>query len=156
MCTIEWAFSWDKMFNKHFYASIRVTCLGSNSAPWNRKSYIQIKCGADSVYPTEGCGKTLVKDKRYNTPHSNRYGVSRHIKHLSTYIYTRMSVVRSALLTKKTSTFSIKDLRKTLSQYVLSNENSVRHHKYMKSFLKRTTLTGVLQRWTKKVKPQLG
>lgn len=80
----------------------------------------QRKCGAKSVYLIEGCGKTPNIDKRYNTPHSNRYEVFRHRECLYAYIYTRMSVVRSALMFKKTSTFSIKDLRKTLSQYVMS------------------------------------
>ena len=64
-----------------------------------------------------------------------------------------MSVVRSALLTKKTSTFSVKDLRKTLSQYVMSDGKTVWLHKCKKKFYKRITLTGVLHRIRYKTNP---
>ena len=49
-------------------------------------STFRFKRGADSVYPIEGCGKTLVKDKRNNTPHSNRYVVSGRRMRPFTYI----------------------------------------------------------------------
>ena len=48
-----------------------------------------------SVYLIEGCGKTRSKIKRHNTPHSDRYGVSRHRTYLSSLIYTKVSVVPS-------------------------------------------------------------
>ena len=38
--------------------------------------------------------------------------------HLTTIIYTKVSVVPYRPAIKKTTTFSFKDLRKTLSQYV--------------------------------------
>ena len=71
------------------------------------------------VYLTEGCGKTLTIDKRHNTPHSDRYGISEAQNAPTTSIYTKVSAVRLVLIVKKTSTFSVKDLRKTLSQYVM-------------------------------------
>ena len=30
---------------------------------------VKRKCGADFVYPSDGCGKTNNNDKRYDTPH---------------------------------------------------------------------------------------
>jgi len=82
--------------------------------------WIKRKCGADFVYLTEGCGKTLTIDKRHNTPHSDRYGISKTQNVPTTSIYTKVSAVRLVLIVKKTSTFSVKDLRKTLSHYVMS------------------------------------
>ena len=40
----------------------------------------------------------LNSNKRHNTPHSNRYGVSRYRMYLSAYIYTKVSVVPTVLL----------------------------------------------------------
>ena len=39
---------------------------------------------------------------------------------LATVIYTKVSVVPFSPTVKKTTTFSLEDLRKTLSQYVMS------------------------------------
>jgi len=45
------------------------------------------------VYLVEGCGKTLIIDRRHNTPHSNRYGVRVRRMRPATGIYTKVSVV---------------------------------------------------------------
>jgi len=45
-------------------------------------------------------------------------------KNAQPHNYTRMSAVRFVLIAKKTSTFSVKDLRKTLSQYVCRRHGS--------------------------------
>ena len=57
---------------------LRLIPFESHPTPRGQKIYIQRKCGADFVYLIEGCGKTLNIDKRHNTPHSNRYGISGH------------------------------------------------------------------------------
>ena len=71
-----------------------------------------------SVYLNEGCGKTLAKindtiphtriDMKYLCAECTRLHVSIRI----------VSVVPYRPLAKKTTTFSFKELRKTLSQYV--------------------------------------
>ena len=72
--------------------------------------------------------------------------------HLSSSTYTKVSVVPCHPSDKKTSTFSIKDLRK--NTFTICN---VRRQKprdptnVSKSFYKRTTLTGVLHRRIRKV-----
>ena len=81
--------------------------------------------------------KDPVEDKRHNTPHSNRYGISGCRMHPTTCIYTKVSVVSSHPFYKKTSTFSFKDLRKTLSQNVISNQINGWHHKCRKNFLEK-------------------
>ena len=58
------------------------------------------------VYQVEGCGKTLIIDKRHNTPHSDRYGVWVRRERPATGIYTKVSVVPYRPLALKTSTFS--------------------------------------------------
>ena len=58
-------------------------------------------------------------------------------------VYTRMSVVRSVLMIKKTSTFSNKDLRKTLSQYVIARNPAAQMYK---DFPIRTTLIRQFER----------
>ena len=78
--------------------------------------YIQRKCGADFRLSYRRLWKDLVENKRHNTPHSDRYGVRVRRTRPATGIYTKVSVVRAILLIKKTTTFSRKDLRKTLSQ----------------------------------------
>ena len=45
------------------------------------------------VYLSEGCGKTLIIDRRHNTPHSDRYGVRVRRKRPAACIYTKVSVV---------------------------------------------------------------
>ena len=72
-----------------------------------------------SVYPVEGCGKTqwkindTIPHTRIDMGYRDTQNVSDH-----SYLY-EVSVVSSHPLYKKTSTFSTKDLRKTLSQYVM-------------------------------------
>ena len=82
--------------------------------------YKQRKCGADFRLSVRRLWKDLTRYKRHNTPHSDRYGISGHRMCPSTGIYTKVSVVRIVLLVLKTSTFSNKDSRKTLSQYVMT------------------------------------
>ena len=103
------------------------------------------------VYLLEGCGKTLSKisDTIPHTRIDMGYRVRR--TRPATGIYTKVSVVPSRLLLLKTSTFSNKDLRKTLSQ--ICNIRRQKPHdstNLRKSFYKRTTLTGVLQNNTDK------
>ena len=45
------------------------------------------------VHLVEGCGKTLIIDRRHNTPHSDRYGVRVRRTRPVTGIYTKVSVV---------------------------------------------------------------
>ena len=61
----------------------------------------------------------------------------------STGIYTKVSVVRIILIVKKTSTFSTKDLRKTLSQYVNVGQ-AVQPYKGKKFSLTDNTHNGIL------------
>lgn len=35
----------------------------------NIEILFKFKCGANSAYPSDGCGKTNNNDKRYDTPH---------------------------------------------------------------------------------------
>ena len=64
----------------------------------------------------------------------------------STSIYTKVSAVRIALLPKKTSTFSEKDLRKTLSQYVMTISPTDYQCKCKNFSFTNNTHRGVLQR----------
>ena len=69
----------------------------------------------------------------------------------ATGIYTKVSVVPCHPSSKKTSTFSTKDLRKTLSQ--ICNAKRQKPHdptNVRKSFYKRSTLTGVLHHRVRK------
>ena len=75
------------------------------------------------VHPTEGCGKTQ-SEINDTIPHTV---VDRGIKAQNAPILMNLhevSVVPSHPSDKKTSTFSIKDLRKTLSQYVMSDSKN--------------------------------
>lgn len=78
------------------------------------------KCEADFVYPIEGCGKTL-SEINGTIPHTRIDMKYRGAITPTACIYTRMSVVRQSYALKKTTTFSIADLRKTLSQYVVKS-----------------------------------
>ena len=81
------------------------------------------KCGADFRLSIRRLWKDPIRNKRHNTPHSDRYGVSGHAECARPQVSIRKWVLfRIALLIKKTSTFSDKDLRKTLSQYVMSGD----------------------------------
>ena len=86
--------------------------------------YIQRKCGADFRLSIGRLWKDPVEEKRHNTPHSDRYGVRVRRTRPATGIYTKVSVVPYRPFYKKTSTFSNKDLRKTLSQHVMSDGKS--------------------------------
>ena len=98
--------------------------------------YIQRKCGADFRLSVRRLWKDPAIDKRHNTPHSDRYGVRVRRTRPATGIYTKVSVVRLVLIAKKTSTFSNKDLRKTLSQYVMpSGQNRMTLQMYEKVFI---------------------
>ena len=67
--------------------------------------YKKRKCGVDSVYQSEGCGKTYDNNKRYNAPHLNSMGYL-HATSVHSHITTQgMSAVRCPVV-KKTSTFS--------------------------------------------------
>ena len=65
------------------------------------------------VYLSEGCGKTYDNNKRCDTPHLDSMG-SIHTKVHSHIAIQEMSAVRCPVV-KKTSTFSLKDSAKTLS-----------------------------------------
>ena len=99
------------------------------------------------VYLLEGCGKTLSKidDTIPHTRIDMGYLGTQNVP-VHRYLY-ESECCSVHPLAKKTSTFSCKDLRKTLSQYVMSigqkpdDTTNVR-----KSFGKRTTLTGVLRK----------
>ena len=52
--------------------------LNGFAAPANMMGIIQRKCGADFRSPNRRLWKDPVMDKRHNTPHSNRYGISGH------------------------------------------------------------------------------
>ena len=83
--------------------------------------FIQRKCGADFRLSYRMLWKDLIGNKRHNTTHSDRYGISGHAECARPQISIRKWVLfRTMLPIQKTSTFSIKDLRKTLSQYVIS------------------------------------
>ena len=87
-----------------------------------------------SVYPIEGCGKTLLRitDTIPHTVVDMEYQGAERTYPM--YLH-EVSVVPCYPSDKKTSTFSRKDLRKTLSQYVMSDSKNRRTHKYMKKFL---------------------
>ena len=70
------------------------------------------------VYPNEGCGKTLLKitDTIPHTVVDMEYQGTECTYPMNLH---EVSVVPSRPFNKKTSTFSEKDLRKTLSQYVM-------------------------------------
>ena len=57
--------------------------------------YKQRKCGADFRLSVRRLWKDPEQDKRHNTPHSDRYGISGHRMCPSTGIYTKVSVVRT-------------------------------------------------------------
>ena len=106
--------------------------------------YIQRKCGADFRLSIGRLWKDPVEEKRHNTPHSDRYGVRVRRTPPATGIYTKVSVVPYHPFYKKTSTFSIKDLRKTLSQICNVKGITPLDTTKLSIFQKRTTLTGVL------------
>ena len=97
----------------------------------------RFKRGADFRLSKWRLWKDPVENKRHNTPHSDRYGISGHRMCPSTSIYTKVSVVPCHPFYKKTSTFSFKDLRKTLSQNVMSNRINSWHYKCRKFFLEK-------------------
>ncbi len=72
----------------------------------------RFKCGVDFRLSVRRLWKDPEQDKRHNTPHSDRYGISRYRMHPATGIYTKVSVVPYRLLLLKTSTFSNKDREK--------------------------------------------
>ena len=76
------------------------------------------------VYLIEGCGKTQ-SEINDTIPHT-RIDMVVLVRRMrpATGIYAKVSVVPCRPSDKKTTTFSIKDLRKTLSQYVMSDRNS--------------------------------
>ena len=108
--------------------------------------YKQRKCGADFRLSVRRLWKDLTRYKRHNTPHSDRYGISGHRMYPSTGIYTKVSVVRIVLLVLKTSTFSNKDSRKTLSQYVMTISYTDYQCKCKNFSFTNNTHKGVLQR----------
>ena len=75
------------------------------------------------VYLIEGCGKTLIaiNDTIPHTRIDMGYRAQNVLNHK--YLY-EVSVVPYRPAIMKTTTFSIKDLRKTLSQYVMSGGQS--------------------------------
>ena len=86
------------------------------------------------VYLREGCGKTLseINDTIPHTVVDMEYQGAECTYPM--YLH-EVSVVPCYPSDKKTSTFSRKDLRKTLSQYVMSDGKNRRTYKYMKKFL---------------------
>ena len=85
------------------------------------------------VYPNEGCGKTLLKitDTIPHTVVDMEYQGTECTYPMNLH---EVSVVPSRPFNKKTSTFSFEDLRKTLSQYVMSDGITAWHDKCRKSF----------------------
>ena len=76
------------------------------------------------VYLHEGCGKTLAKIND-TIPHTRIDMGYRGTQNVPVHRYLYESECCSVRpLAKKTSTFSCKDLRKTLSQYVMSSGQS--------------------------------
>ena len=73
-----------------------------------------------SVYPNEGCGKTLseINDTIPHTRIDMGYRGTQNVP-VHRYLY-EVSAVPYRPSDKKTTTFSLEDLRKTLSQYVMS------------------------------------
>ena len=63
------------------------------AAPKEYYGYIQRKCGADFRLSNRRLWKDLIGDKRHNTPHSDRYGISETQNASTTSIYTKVSVV---------------------------------------------------------------
>ena len=120
--------------------SINDEILASSKEIWDiYKESVELTFG----YLLEGCGKTLSKisDTIPHTRIDMGYRVRR--TRPATGIYTKVSVVPSRLLLLKTSTFSNKDLRKTLSQICNIRRQKPRDPKNLrKSFYKRTTPTG--------------
>ena len=99
-----------------------------------------------SVHLIEGCGKTLTKinDTIPHTRIDMGYRGTQKVP-VHRYLY-EVSVVPYRPLVKKTTTFSIKDLRKTLSQICIARWQSQMTRQISQKFFKRTTLTkGVLQ-----------
>ena len=78
------------------------------------------------VYLLEGCGKTQseINDTIPHTVVDMEYQGTECTYPM--YLH-EVSVVPFGPFNKKTSTFSIEDLRKTLSQYVMSHGNAERH-----------------------------
>ena len=95
-----------------------------SATPSDRLGYIQRKCGVDFRLSDWRLWKDPIGDKRHNTPYRSRYGVSGYRLYPSSWIYTKWVLFRVILPIKKTFTFSRKDLRKTLSQYVMSDRYS--------------------------------
>ena len=101
------------------------------------------------VYLSEGCGKTLAKIND-TIPHTV---VDMGIKAQNAPILMNLhevSVVPYRPLALKTTTFSFKDLRKNTFTICNVMQSKLRNPTNIgKSFYKRTTLTGVLQKRTK-------
>ena len=95
------------------------------------------------VYLSEGCGKTLIIDRRHKTPHSDRYGVRVRRTRPATGIYTKVSVVPFRPYDQENFHIFRKGLAK--NTFTICN---VRRQKppdstnLRKSFYKQTTLTG--------------
>ena len=99
------------------------------------------KCGADSVYPNEGCGRTWLEIND-TIPHTRidmgYQGIQNAHPHISIRKWVLLRVVHPV---EKTSTFSLEDLRKTLSQYVWSVSITGWPYKFRKTFwINNTTL----------------
>ena len=96
------------------------------------------------VYLIEGCGKTLAKIND-TIPHTRIDMGYRYAERDLPQVSIRSECCSVRPLAKKTTTFSIKDLRKTLSQYVTSNGSTAWLYK-SKHFSFTDNTHGVLQK----------
>ena len=95
------------------------------------------------VYLSEGCGKTLIIDRRHNTPHSDRYGVRVRRTRPATGIYTKVSVVPFRPYDQENFHIFRKGLAKnTFTICNVRRQKQPDSTNVRKSFYKRTTLTG--------------
>ena len=95
------------------------------------------------VYPIEGCGKTLTKKKRHNTPHRSRYGVSRHKCTYPMNLH-EVSVVPFVHWSRKLPHFQSRTCEKHFHKYVIPNGSTDWLYKSKKKFLQTNNTHGVL------------
>ena len=98
-------------------------------------------CGAEFRLSNRRLWYDLNSNKRHNTPHSDRYGILETQNAPTTSIYTKVSVVPYRPAIMKTTTFSVEDLRKTLSQICNVKGITPLDTTKLSIFQKRTTLT---------------